>query len=280
MEVILAKYAGFCEGVERAYRIALEAASKESPIYILGDLVHNADVVAKFKEKGIITIKSLSEIAEDKKGTLMISAHGVSPGILEEAKKRNLEIIDTTCPWVKKAQRIAKELYSEGYQIIIIGDKGHAEVEGLVGWAGGKASIVSDLSELEKMQLTERIGVIAQTTQSKENFNSIVGSLIKKGIKDLKAHNTICEATVKRQKAATKLAKTVGLMIVVGDFKSANTERLTDLCSKTGVETHQIQTVSELNNSWLKGKNKVGVTAGASTPDWITVETVEKLKSL
>ena len=280
MEVILSKYSGFCKGVDRAYRIALDTIEKESPIYILGDLVHNTEVVNELKKKGIAIIGDLSEIPQNKKATLMISAHGVGPGIIEEAKKRGLKVIDTTCPWVRKAQKIANELSKDGYKVIIVGDKDHTEVRGLLGWAGQNAAVISDISELEKIPLYDKIGILSQTTQSKEKFNSIVGSLIKKRIAALKAHNTICEETAKRQEAAVELARNVDIMFVVGDVKSANTKRLTELCAKTGTKTYQIHTVSELEPSLLEGVKKIGVTAGASTPESLIIEVMRKLKSL
>ncbi|MCX5725654.1 MAG: 4-hydroxy-3-methylbut-2-enyl diphosphate reductase [Candidatus Saganbacteria bacterium] len=280
MEVILSKYSGFCEGVERAYRIALDTTKKESPIYILGDLVHNTEVVNELKVKGIVIVRDLGEIPQNEKATLMISAHGVGPGILEEAKKKGLKVLDTTCPWVRKAQKIANDLSKEGYQVIIVGDKDHTEVRGLLGWAGKNASVISDISELEKIPLSDKIGILSQTTQPKEKFNSIVGSLIKKGIADLKAHNTICDETAKRQEAAVALARDVDIMLVVGDVKSANTKRLTELCAKTGTKTYQIHTASELDPSLLEGVKKIGVTAGASTPESLIMEVLRKLKSL
>lgn len=280
MQILTAKHAGFCEGVERAYRIALKETENNQNVFMLGNLVHNSQVVNKFKKLGIKTIKDLSEITPGTKGTLILSAHGVPPQVYEEAKALGLKIVDTTCPWVKNPQRIAQELAKEGRQVVIIGDKGHPEVKSLVGWSGGTALVVQNIEELKQTRLDQQkpIGVLAQTTQSEENFSSIINYL-KQNFKDVKEQNTICGATEKRQSSAIDLSNKVDLMLIVGDKMSANTKRLTELCTKTGTEAHQIQTVDELNLDWLKGKNKIGITAGASTPDWVIEKVEQKLKT-
>jgi 4-hydroxy-3-methylbut-2-enyl diphosphate reductase len=277
MEILIAKHAGFCEGVERAYRIALEQTKAGESVFMLGNLVHNAQVIEKFKNLGVKTVKSIAEIPAKTKGILLISAHGVPPQIYTEAKAKGLGVVDTTCAWVKKAQRIAKELAEEGRQVIIVGDKGHVEVKGLIGWSGGKAEVIEEVKEIEKIK-TDKVGVIAQTTQSEERFDQLVAEL-KKKIKDVKVFNTICGATSKRQKASTDVASQVDLMLVIGDKMSANTKRLTELCNQTGTETHQIQSVKELDANWLKTKKKVGISAGASTPDWIIEEVLTAIRS-
>ncbi len=279
MEIIVAKHAGFCEGVERAYRIAIKAAEEGKKIYMLGDIVHNAFVVDKFKKLGVEKINDLKEISKDEKASLIISAHGVPPDTLKKTKEMDLEIIDTTCSWVKRAQEIARKLAEEGRQVIILGDKGHREVIGLKGWAGENSLVIQNKSEIENATLREKAGLIAQTTQSEENFKGVSG-ILKNIVKDLKIKNTICNATEKRQKTAEELAKKVDLMIVVGDFKSANTKRLTELCAKTGTETLQIEGTKDLKKEPLKGKKKVGVTAGASTPEWIINDVLKYLRNL
>jgi len=280
MEVFVAEHSGFCEGVERAFRLAVEQAQAGMPVFMLGNLVHNKLVVERLENLGVKSISNLSEIPKGKKGTLLISAHGVAPEIYEEAKKLKLEIIDTTCPWVKKAQKIAKELSEEGRIVIIVGDKGHPEVKGLVGWSGGKAIVIEKLEDLEKTSFSpsERVGILAQTTQAEEHFNQVVAEL-KKKVKDLEIYDTICGATFKRQSAAVALAKKVDLMLVIGDQMSANTKRLTQLCAQTGTETHQIQTAKELDQNWLAGKKKIGVTAGASTPEWVIEEVLRAISA-
>jgi 4-hydroxy-3-methylbut-2-enyl diphosphate reductase len=280
LEILVAEHAGFCEGVERAYRIALEQTKIGRPVFMLGNLVHNTQVIEKFKNLGVKTVKALSEIPPDTRGVLLISAHGVAPEIYNEAEGLGLRTVDTTCSWVRNAQRLAKQLSEKGLVVVIVGDEGHPEVKGLLGWAGRNAIVVQSPEDLEGFEslnfFQAGIGVIAQTTQSEANFNAVVNKLGAK-FKNLVVHQTICGATSKRQNAAVDLAKKVDLTLVVGDKMSANTKRLTELCSQTGTETHQIQTVKELDAKWLKGKERIGITAGASTPEWVIREVVDGL---
>ncbi|MDI6731466.1 MAG: 4-hydroxy-3-methylbut-2-enyl diphosphate reductase [Candidatus Margulisbacteria bacterium] len=278
MEILIAQHAGFCEGVERAYRIALQQTQAGKPVFMLGNLVHNSQVVEKFIKAGAKIVNSLDEIPKGSNGILLISAHGVPPVIYERAKGLELEIVDTTCPWVKKAQKIAKELADAGCLVIIVGDKGHKEVQGLVGWSNGKAIVVENLDDINPLSFSpnQKVGVLAQTTQSREHFKAMAAELKKKA-PSLKEFDTICGATAKRQETAAELAKKVDLMLVIGDKMSANTKRLTELCQQTGTKTHQIQTVGEMMVGWLDGKQRVGITAGASTPEWVIKEVVAKL---
>jgi 4-hydroxy-3-methylbut-2-enyl diphosphate reductase len=280
MQILIAEHSGFCEGVERAYQIALEQTEAGQLVFMLGNIVHNAQVVSKFTRAGAKIIKNLSEIPPNSIGILIISAHGVPPEVYQEVKGKGLRVVDTTCPWVKKAQKIAKELAEEGRYVIIVGDTGHPEVKGLVGWSGGKAVVVENPSDPQKLKLSPdaRVGILAQTTQAEEHFRKIVDA-VKHKVKDVKEYDTICGATAKRQAAAVNLARKVNLMLVIGDPMSANTKRLTELCAATGVETHQIQTAAELQSSWLNQKEKVGITAGASTPEWIIKDVTSFLKT-
>jgi len=279
MEIVIAKHAGFCEGVDRAFQIALETARSGRQVFMLGNLVHNKQVVDKLKSQGIRSVSSLTEIPSNSNGVLLISAHGVPPEVYYQAKNLKLEIIDTTCPWVKKAQKLAKQLADEGCVVVIVGDKGHAEVRGLIGWSGEKAVVAETLDDIKHLRLTADlcVGMIAQTTQAEDHFQKMAAAL-KQKVSAVKIHNTICGATYKRQSTAVEVAGQVDLMLVIGDQMSANTKRLTELCAATGTETHQIQTVKELNKNWLKGQQKVGVTAGASTPEWVIEEVIEELK--
>src|SRR3989339_966823 len=269
MQIFIADSSGFCEGVSAAYNKAKE----HRDIYMLGNLVHNTQVVEKLKQQGIKVIKDINEIKDGE--TLLISAHGVPPSVYEEAKKKKLKIIDTTCSWVKRAQKLAQEMVEKGYQLIIIGDKNHPEVKGILGWSEGKGIVVSPKDEGENIfsRLQDKVGVVAQTTQSEENFNEIVKYLQGK-VKDLIVHKTICGATQKRQKAAIDLAKKVDVMLIIGDKMSANTKRLTELCAKTGTPTYQIQNKKEGEEIFprLRDKNKIGITAGASTHAWAIKE--------
>ncbi|MFH1541570.1 MAG: 4-hydroxy-3-methylbut-2-enyl diphosphate reductase [bacterium] len=277
MQILTAKHSGFCEGVERAYRIALEQSKLGRQIFMLGKLVHNTQVVEKFEKAGVKTVSSIAEIPNG--STVIFSAHGVTPQTYDQAKAKQLVVIDTSCGWVKKAQRVAKQFHEAGRQVIIIGDKGHTEVKGLIGWAGGAAPVIEDIKDIEGLgdMGIKGIGVLAQTTQSEKRFNKIVAEL-KKKFTDVKAINTICDATAKRQSAAIELAQKVDLMLIIGDQLSANTKRLTELCAQTGTETHQIQTVNEMDSRWRDRKiERIGITAGASTPDWVIQAVVDTL---
>jgi 4-hydroxy-3-methylbut-2-enyl diphosphate reductase len=279
MKIIKAKSCGFCTGVDMAYKKAVETARKGQKVYILGFLVHNSQVINKLEDMGVRSISDLGEIPVDvrRDAHLIVSAHGVGPKIFEDAKKLGLEIIDTTCPWVKKAQGIAKKLFEDGYQVIIVGDKEHAEVRGIKGWTDDTAIVVENPKDAAGIQNTEKIGVVAQTTQSLENFEKTVNELRKK-TKDIVIKNTICSSTESRQKETVELAKQVDLMIVIGDIKSANTKRLKELCAAAEVETHMIPAADEIREEWLVGKEIVGITAGASTPEWVIKEIVDRLE--
>jgi small subunit ribosomal protein S1 len=275
LRIFLAKHSGFCEGVQRAYRIALGPAKSKKKIFILGDLVHNKDVVREFTAHGVVKIQNLKGL---KKGsTVIVTAHGTTPELISELKSKGLNLIDTTCPWVTKAQRIAKRLHDEGRQVIIVGDKGHPEVKGIYAWAARKAVIVQDISDLKRVKLKERVGVVAQTTQTKENFLKVVSEIKNRSV-DVAVHNTICGATSRRQDSARDLSRKVDVMLVIGDFRSANTKRLAELCDLSGVVTHHIQNAGELKLSWLKKALVVGITAGASTPDRVIDKVMEKIK--
>jgi len=280
MEIRVAKHSGFCEGVERAFRIAEETAREGKPVFMLGNLVHNKQVVEKLTGQGVRTVASLAEVPTNSDGILLISAHGVPPEVYATARNLKLKVVDTTCPWVKKAQKIAKELTDEGRLVIIVGDRGHPEVKALVGWSGGKGIVVEKESDLAGLALAPgtKVGILAQTTQSEKHFAQMAAA-VKRRAADVKEFDTICGATTKRQDTATLLAKQVELMLVIGDKMSANTKRLTELCSQTGTETHQIQTVEELDARWLAGKKRIGVTAGASTPEWVVEAVIKALRS-
>lgn len=279
LNIEIAQHAGFCSGVERAYKIAVETSKRDIPVFVLGYLVHNSFVIKKLGSLGVKSVSSISEIPDRGSCVLIISAHGVGPEIYDQAKCKNLEVVDTTCSWVKKAQSIAHDLAGKGYKILIVGDKNHTEVKGIMEWAGdNNALIIEGPADIDVSVLPEKIAVIAQTTQSQENFDNVVKK-IKLSAKELVVHNTICGATSKRQSSAVELAKRSDLMLVIGDQKSANTKRLKELCEKTGTMTFQIQDEGEIRVKWLEGKKNVGITAGASTPAEIISQVVNKIKA-
>lgn len=271
MKIYLAKHAGFCFGVKRAIDMATKTAGRN--VYTLGPLIHNAQVVKDLEKKGIKCAESLSEIPE---GTVIIRAHGVPPQTIQQAKNLGLEVIDATCPYVEKVHNITKKLQKEGYQVMILGERNHPEVIGVKG-NSENAIVVEDVEEARKLGCYEKLGLVSQTTQSKEKFKEIVKEL-KKHVKKLKIYNTICSATEKRQQAATSLAQKVELMIVLGDRNSGNTRRLAELCSKE-TQTLHVEKSSDLDKAVLKEKKKIGVTAGASTPEYLIKDTIKHLKN-
>ncbi len=273
LEVITAEEAGFCFGVERAIDMVLEAASENEDlnVYTLGPLIHNPQVVKKLEAKNVKVASSLAEIDS---GIVIIRSHGVAPEIIEQAREKNLKIIDATCPYVKNAQKYAKKLVDEGYQTFIYGDQDHPEVQGIYGASNKKAIIIREKEDLNSIELKARVGFVAQTTKSPESFRDIINLVITE-VKELKVFNTICNTTDVRQSSAKKLAEDVDIMFVIGGHNSANTTRLAEICTATNTPTYHIETAAEINKEWLSGKNKVGITAGASTPDWLIREVIQ-----
>jgi len=277
MKIFVAKNAGFCFGVKRAINVAFEKAKKTGKrVYTFGPLIHNPQVVEELKREGVHPVQNLKKI---KSGTLIIRSHGVHPRILLEAKKKGLKIVDATCPFVRRAQKNARALYKEGYQVVVVGEAHHPEVQGIIGYADDQAKVInSNTKELDFFK-GKRIGLIAQTTLNLDAFKQVTGRLLEKA-KELKILNTICNATANAQKATLEMAKDVDLMIVVGGKNSANTSRLAKLCREMGKTTYHVETASELKSRWFKGIRSIGVTGGTSTPNWIIQQVVEKIRDL
>ena len=268
MPIKLAKKVGFCFGVKRAVEMAEEVLKKEGKAYSLGSIIHNKQVVDALSKEGLKVIKSIDGI---KSGCIVVSSHGISPHLTEEISKRPLKLADTTCPFVRKAQGIARSLSTAGYKIIIVGDANHPEVKALVDFAGKKAVVVKDKDGVKALKLkpNEKIGILSQTTQSMDNFLNVVRTVIEARPKELRVINTICKDAEERQGAARTLAGTVDLMLIVGGRNSANTKRLYDVCRQVLEKSYLVETEKDLRGSWFKGAHEVGITSGASTPDWM-----------
>ena len=269
MKIIRAEESGFCFGVKKALDRINSIKTKEN-IYVLGNLIHNPQVIAELKEQGIRFIESLDEI---KDGTLVISAHGVSDNLLNKAKETGLDIIDTTCPLVRNVHNITKDLEKQGYKIIIFGDKNHTEVKGIQGNLN-EPLIISNIEELNNLE-KGKYALVSQTTQDVLEFTKLSSSL-KEKIKNLVIKDTICSATKLRQENALKVAAQADLMIVIGGYNSANTKRLKEICSKI-TETKHIESKGELNHEWFKNKQTIGITAGASTPEKVIQEVTDAI---
>ena len=275
-EIEKARELGFCFGVRRAIKMIQTAAGKHQGLVTLGPIVHNRLVVANLSERGISMVNELDQL-EGK--AVAIASHGISPELLSQIQSRQLHIIDTTCPIVRSAQKAAKKLSETGYGVVIFGEANHPEVKGLLGWADHKAIATLNGEEIAKSSLPRRLGVLAQTTQSRLQFAEFikeVTSAVFPHVHELRIMNTLCEETQKRQDAALELAGKSDLMIVVGGHNSANTQRLAEICLPI-VETYLIETAAEIQTGWLAGKQHIGITAGASTPDEAIDEVVLRL---
>jgi len=287
MNIIRAQEAGFCFGVKKALdRInsienSLNSESsnsyessirKKENVYVLGKLIHNPQVIDKLKKQGIKFIENLDEI---QKGTVVISAHGVSDDIMQKAKQKQLQIIDTTCPLVKNVHNITKELQKQGYRIIIFGDKQHTEVKGIKDNLKDPI-IISNIEEINNIK-QGKYALVSQTTQDITKFNEI-GNKLKEKINNIIITDTICSATKQRQQSAKETAQKVDLMLVIGGYNSANTKRLKDICSNI-VETKHIEKAEEIKKEWFINKNNIGITAGASTPETIIKEVIKKINN-
>jgi len=273
LKVILAKSAGFCSGVRRALKIAQKALEEYGAIYSLGSLIHNPQVVEELEKKGVKVIGDLSEVRENR--PVLIRSHGVAPQVLERAKQQGIKLIDATCPFVRRVQQHAAELGKTGYRVVIVGDAEHPEVKGIMGWAGTSAMVVNDPRMVEDLDSCHQIAVLAQTTLSPEKFYEVVINLLGKAY-ELRVYETICKASQARQQEAQEIAQNVDLMVVVGGRNSANTRQLARICQDI-VTTYHIEKSEELDEQMFKGARVVGVTAGASTPDWIIEEVIEKM---
>ena len=275
VKITIAKSAGFCFGVKRAIDLAQDIASKNSDVYTFGPLIHNPQEVARLEKENIKVVEDYSKI---EKGVLVLRTHGIPLDIYENlSKKENIKIVDAACPFVKKAQDIIKELSKDSEQIVIVGEKKHPEVVALVSYGKGKCLVVEDKDDVKNVKKTDIIYIVSQTTQSPKKFEEIVNEISK--ISQVKVFNTICRATFDRQSAAAKLAKEVNVMIVIGGKNSGNTTRLYQICSNI-TKTYHIEDVDEIEPAWFDKVESVGITAGASTPDWIIENIKRRIKEI
>jgi small subunit ribosomal protein S1 len=268
---------GVCFGVRRALELAEKALVEGRPVYCLGPLIHNPQEVERLSAKGFRVIESLDEAEGG--GTLLIRSHGLQPNVVAEARRRNLHIIDATCPLVRRAQTLAAELQQAGYQVVVAGDEAHPEVRAILGHAP-KAAVVSDPEALRRLPLSDRVALVAQTTFSPKEFQQVAAELVQRDLRELRIMNTICAATVDRQRAAADLAGRVDVMFVIGGRNSANTNRLTELCAGRGVTTYHVEQPDEVTADLLRCRRRIGIAAGASTPQWVIDAVCRRLRSL
>jgi 4-hydroxy-3-methylbut-2-enyl diphosphate reductase len=281
VEILLARDMGFCWGVRRAIDMMEKAAEERGQIISLGPVVHNPQVVASLGDKGVQVATNLEDVDG---APVAITAHGVGPTVLEEAHDRGLDVVDTTCPIVTRSQRWARKLAENGFTVVVYGDADHREVMGVLSWAGSRGFALTEenLDTLPE-KLSSRVAVISQTTQSPARFAAFVARLLERRldhINELRVINTLCGVTANQQTAAQELAQEVDLMLVIGGRNSANTRHLVEVCQQEGVETHHIETAAEMEGGWFDGRKRVGVTAGASTPDSAVEAVVRRIQEL
>lgn len=273
MEVILAKTSGFCFGVKRAVEKVYEQLGSDKPIYTYGPIIHNEEVVNDLEKKGVQVIKSPEELKEIKNGKVIIRSHGVTAETNQLIEAQGLECIDATCPFVKRIHGIVKKESEKGSKIVIIGNAGHPEVEGIIGWSKTPVTVIESQAEAENFTCDkkQKVCIVSQTTFNYNKFQDLVEIFQEKGY-DIIVVNTICSATEERQTEAKRIAGQVDAMIVVGGTHSSNTHKLYEICMKECENTYFIQTLDDLNLVFPKSVRLVGITAGASTPNNIIEE--------
>lgn len=279
MEILLAKDMGFCWGVRRAIDIMEKATEERGEIVSLGPIVHNPQVVSELEDKGV---RTTNELPYDNSLPVAITAHGAGPEVLQEARARGAEVIDTTCPIVTRSQRWAKKMAEAGFTVVVFGDARHREVKGVLGWAGSHGLALQDGDPFPD-DLPSRLAIISQTTQSPERFADFVSRLMREhvdAISELRVINTLCDVTSSQQAAASELAEEVDLMLVVGGHNSANTKHLLEVCREEGANAYHVESPAEVKAEWLKGCKRVGITAGASTPDSTVEAVVRRIQRL
>lgn len=277
MQILLAEHAGFCFGVRRALEMAEEATRRHERVYALGPLIHNRQVVERLGRQGLVVCEDPDTLPAG--SVAMVRAHGAGPAVYDQARERGVTLLDATCPFVAQVHRKAAQFVRNGYQVLVLGDPDHPEAQGIVAHTGGKAVIVQDPSDLVGLRLRRRVAVVCQTTQTLESLRALVDALLPQA-QELIVANTICDATANRQEASLELARQVDVMLVIGGYHSANTRRLAEICAATGTPTHHLESADELQEEWLAGAAKVGVTAGASTPAEAIGEVLERLARL
>ena len=277
MDVKIARTAGFCWGVRRTVDKVMEVAGAvDGAVVTLGPIIHNPQAVERMREKGVETVQAMADVADGT--TVVVRTHGAVRSELEAAKERGLEVVDGTCPYVKYPQVMAQRLTRGGYHLVVVGDASHAEVKGVVSYAEGPYTIVKPGSPIPDVP-SKKVAVIAQTTCIGAEFERVVGALALRH-KEVRAVNTICADTDERQDDARQLAREVDAVVVVGGRNSANTRHLAEICRAIQPRTWHVETEQELEPEWFRGCRVIGVSAGASTPDWVIEGVAERLRSL
>ncbi|RZD14113.1 MAG: 4-hydroxy-3-methylbut-2-enyl diphosphate reductase [Candidatus Acidulodesulfobacterium ferriphilum] len=281
MNIIVAPSAGFCFGVKRAVKMAVDASKTcklSEKLNTLGPIIHNPQVVKSLEEKGVYPVDNIEDNGYN---TIIIRSHGVKSDIMEKLKLKGVKTIDATCPFVKQAQNYITMAALDGYFIIMVGDKNHPEVQSVISFADkNRFLIINGLDDLKNIPVSEKLALISQTTQDVNFYNSVINEIFKIAKKEIVVFNTICDATKLKQDESKVLASNVDVMIVVGGYNSANTNKLKNICAAIQKNTYHIETEKEVNPGWFINADMVGITAGASTPDWIIEKVVNTIRQL
>jgi 4-hydroxy-3-methylbut-2-enyl diphosphate reductase len=289
MKILLADEMGFCFGVRRAIEMVDQLADEGKRVRMLGDVVHNPQVVRDLEGKGVSVISEVRQATSD--GVMVITAHGAAPWVAGEAREAGTNVVDTTCPLVEKPQQIARDLANEGYIVVVFGDKNHPEVKGIVGWAGENALAAKKIEDLPwhirrdadgawAEKPPRKVAVVTQTTSEMDDVIAFANQLTALALPlggEVRIVNTICKPTTDRQLAMRKLARDADVCLVVGGRKSANTKHLAEIGNHLGTPSYHIESIADIDPEWLEGKETVGVTAGASTPDAVIGQVVDWL---
>ncbi len=282
MKIILDENAGFCYGVKKAVNKVYDLIKENGPykIYTYGPIIHNKQVIQDFEGRGVYSLATIEDCNHSEENSkIIIRSHGISEKEYNSISKENSTLIDCTCPYVSSIHKIVNKYHKEGYKIFIAGDKNHPEVEGINGWCDFSATIIDDQKTVDKLPIYDKICLVAQTTITKDSWDSILCAVNKK-YKEVEVFNTICNATQRRQTSTDELSKSVDSMIVVGSFESSNTNKLFNISKNNCQFTFHIETAADLNYDMIKNKSVIGITAGASTPDWIIKEVIAKMEEL
>jgi (E)-4-hydroxy-3-methyl-but-2-enyl pyrophosphate reductase len=271
MEIIRAHSMGFCFGVRDAIEIVRDLGQRGETVYTLGAIVHNPQIAEELEKINVHVVDGLDDIPPD--GLVAVTAHGAPPNLAQQAEDRGLRLIDTTCPLVTRIQKTARDLVEQRYDVLVYGDANHKEVKGIVGWTGGKAKVIKSMDDLAGWEpIRPRVALVSQSTSNVEKFidisKQLVGEMVARGI-EVRVVNTICKPTKDRQRAVRELAREVDVVIAIGGWASANTRKLVVAAQEEGTPAHQVERIEELEPEWFLDKERVGLTAGASTPDSI-----------
>jgi (E)-4-hydroxy-3-methyl-but-2-enyl pyrophosphate reductase len=281
MEIIRAQSMGFCFGVRDAIEVVRELGVQGTPVYTLGAIVHNPQIAEELEAINVHVIDNLEQVEPG--SFVAITAHGAPPSFREDAEAKGLKVIDTTCPLVTRIQKNALDLVQQRYSVLIYGDVNHKEVKGIVGWTGGKARVIKSMKDLQGWEPTRRVALISQSTSNVQSFISLakelVGEMVAKGV-EVRVINTICKPTKERQRAVRELAREVDVVIAIGGLASANTVKLVGAAQEEGAKAFQVERAEDVNAEWFVGASRVGVTAGASTPDSVIEQVEARIRAL